>query len=38
MQWQEIDIIDVWATPPIKAARDAVLSIIHEKAARGLAI
>lgn len=38
MQWQEIDSIDVWATPAIKLARDAVFSIVHEKAARGLVV
>lgn len=38
MQWQEIDIIDIWTTPAMKTARDAVSSIDWEKAARGLAI
>ena len=38
MQWQEIDVIDVWATPSIKLARDAVLGVVHEKIARGLVV
>ena len=36
MQWQEIDIIDIWARPATKTARDAVSSVVREKAARGL--
>ena len=36
-QWQEIDMINVWATPAVMVARDAILGVFHEKIARGLA-
>ena len=36
LQWQEVDIIDVWATPCTEAVRQAITNIVLEKIERGL--
>ena len=36
LQWQEVDVIDSWATPQTPDARSTISCIVSERLARGL--
>ena len=36
IQWEEVDIIDVWSSPSTSVTRQGVANIVQEKLARGL--
>ncbi|KAL9120743.1 MAG: hypothetical protein Q9187_002696, partial [Circinaria calcarea] len=38
LQWEEMDILDQWATPPTLAAQDTIQLLMREKLARGLTL